>query len=117
MKLNLMKNQSKGIIGGVSFEVTARVQLADEEKKLIQHYKLDNEILFQKKMVNIWGQPTDNMIDVRVKHLLNGQSYKCKSLDEVISYSESLKNACQTLKAYIEVAGTFGGEEVIEIGN
>jgi hypothetical protein len=115
MKLILTKDQSKGMMGGVSFEVKAQVQLADEEKKLIQHYKLEKEILFQKKMVNIWGQPTDHLIDVKVMNLLSGQSYKCKSLDEVISYSDSLKEACETLKTYLEIAKSFGGQEVIEI--
>lgn len=115
MKLLLTKNQSKGMMGGVSFEVVAKVKLGDSEQNLIKNYKLDNEILFQKKMVNIWGQPTDQLIDVRVKHLLSGQSYKCKRLDEVIGYSESLKSACATLKSYLEVASNFGGEEVIEI--
>ena len=114
MKLLMTKNQSKGVMGGVSFEVSAQVQLSDDERKLIQHYKLDNEILFQKKMVNIWGQPTDHLIDVRVKSLLGGQAYKCKSLDEVISYSESLKSACETLKSYLEIAKSFGGQEVFE---
>jgi hypothetical protein len=32
MKLIITKNQSKGIIGGVSFEVFAKIQLLEEEK-------------------------------------------------------------------------------------
>uniref|UniRef100_A0A7V6CN29 Uncharacterized protein n=1 Tax=candidate division WOR-3 bacterium TaxID=2052148 RepID=A0A7V6CN29_UNCW3 len=113
MKLIITKNQSKGIIGGVSFEVFAKIQLSEEEKKLIDHYKLHNEILFQKKMV-IWGEPTDHLIDVRVKHLVDGTTYKCKNLGEVLGYINSLKEACATLKTYLEVAKSFGGEEWIE---
>ena len=114
MNLVMTKNQSKGMMGAVSFELTASVRLTDDEKKLIQHYKLENEILFQKKMVNIWGQPTDRLLDVKVKDLITGQTYKCKSLDEVISYSEGLKNACGTLKSYLVIAKDFGGEEIFE---
>lgn len=114
MKLYLTKDQSKGMIGAVSFEVVAKVHLTEEESDLIKYYKLDNEILVQKKMVNIWGQLTDHLIDVRVKHLVNGQTYKCKSLDEVISYSESLVSACTTLRNYLEIANSFGGKEVFE---
>jgi hypothetical protein len=65
-------------------------------------------------MVSIWGQPTDHLIDVRVKHLVDGTTYKCKDLAEVISYTDSLKEACATLKTYLEVAKSFGGEEMIE---
>lgn len=114
MKLILTKDQSKGLMGGVSFEVKAQVQLTEEEKKLIQHYKLEKEILLQKRLI-IWGQPTDHLIDVSVMNLLSGESYKCKSLEEVISYSDSLKEACKTLKIYLEIAKSFGGQEVIEI--
>lgn len=115
MKLHITKNQSKGMMGGISFEVKARVELSEDERKLIQHYKLDGEVLLSKKMINIWGQPTDREVLVAVRHLVNGESYKCKDLSEVIGYSESLKTACETLKAYLAVASTFGGNEVVEI--
>ena len=115
MKLIITKNQNKGLMGGVSFEIKAQVQLEDEERKLIQHYKLENETLLSKKLVNFWGQPTDIEIKVLVKHLVAGETYKCKDLGEVISYTESLKNACGTLKGYMEVARGFGGQDVFDI--
>lgn len=115
MKLVITKNQSKGIMGGVSFEVRAKVLLSDEEQKLVQHYNLSNEILLQKNLVSIWGQPTDTKLDIRVKQLLTGDAMKCKDLSEVIAFSDSLKSACETLKSYIQVAKEFGGEEVFEI--
>ena len=114
MKLIIGKNQSKGMMGGVSFEVSAKLELSDEEQKLITHYKLENYILFERKMVNIWGKATDEVVSVLVKDLLRDPSYKCKNLDEVMGYSESLKTACETLKSYLEVARNFGGEEVLE---
>jgi hypothetical protein len=104
MKLTLSKSQSKGMLGGVRFEVKAQVSLAPEEQRLVRHYGLENEILFQKTLNNLWGQPTDVKAEVRVRHLLRGETYKCKDLGEVISYSESLKSACETLVAYLEVA-------------
>lgn len=116
IKLILSKNQSKGMTGKINFSVYARAEMSEDATNLIRHYKLQNEILFQKKMVNIWGQSTEHLIDVRVKHLLNGQSYSCKSLDEVISYSDSVKSACKVLISYLKVASSFGGKEIIEIG-
>ena len=114
MKLVLTKNQAKGMMGNVSFEVKALVQLSQEESSLIDHYKLCDAVLFSKKMVFL-GQVMDKEAEVRVRDLLSGEGYKCKDLSEVIAYSDSVKSACETLKSYLEVARSFGGEEVVEI--
>jgi hypothetical protein len=113
MQLILTKGQSKGLMGGVSFEVRAQVQLSEEERRLIQYYKLENDILFSKHLT-LFGKPMEQMVHIRVKNLLNGDSFKCKDLSELIAYSDSLKSACAKLKTYIEVASTFGGQEVID---
>jgi hypothetical protein len=114
MKLVLTKNQAKGMMGNVSFEVKALVQLSQEESSLIDHYKLRDTVLFSKKMVFL-GQVTDKEVQVRVRDLLSGEAYKCKDLSEVIAYSDSVQSACETLKGYLEVARSFGGEQVVEI--
>lgn len=114
MKLILIKNQSKGLFGGVKFEVQAQGELSDEERKLIHPYKLENEILFQKKLVNLWEQPTDYTLDVKVKDFLSWQTYKCKDLAEVISFAERLIEAGKMLKTYLAVAKSFGGQEIYE---
>jgi hypothetical protein len=111
LKLILTNDQSKGMIGGVSFEVTARIEPSSQEAELVKHCKLDNEILFRKQIVSVWGQPTDRLIDVRVRQLVVGQACRRKSLDEVIGYSNSLKSACQTLKVYLGIASHFGGSK------
>ena len=114
MQLLLNKGQSKGLLGSVKFEVKAQVQLTEEEQELIQHHKLQNEILLSKKLINIWGQPTDEDVSVTVSDLLNGETYKCKDLGEVITYSDNLVDACETLKSYLAVARDFDGQTVIE---
>lgn len=115
MKLALVSSQSKGLMGGVSFEVKGRVDLAPEEQQLIRHYKLEGSVVLKKKAKNIWGQVTDMDVAVSVKNLLSGDSFKCKSLDEVISYRESLITACRNLKAYLDVARTFDNEVIVDI--
>lgn len=115
MKLLLTKAQNKGILGGVKFEVKAKVELTDEESELVRHYNLSGETLLSKTRVNIFGEATDNKVIVSVNDLIRGETYKCKALDEVITYSADLEEACRTLKTYLEVARDFGGEEVIEI--
>ena len=114
MRLVMTKNQSKGMLGGVSFEVSAQVQLTEPERQLVTHYKLGNEVLLSKPMVNIWGQPTNTNMEVRLTQLVQGTVYKCKDLSEVITFSENVKNACITLRTYLAVASTFGGQEVID---
>ena len=114
MILTITKNQNKGMMGGVSFEVRAKVQLTEEERNLVEHYKLRNEILFQKHLVNLWGKPTEKSSTVRVAELVDGATYKCKDLNEVMGYTESVKEACEALKTYLLLARSFGGEEVYE---
>lgn len=115
MKLSIMSSQSKGMMGGTTFAVTGKVSLTPEEEQLVRHYKLEGEVLLKKKMKNIWGQLTDNEVSVLVRNLLNGDSFKCKDLPEVIAYRDSLIAASRSLKSYLEVARAFGGEEVIDI--
>ena len=115
MKLLLTKSQSKGVFGGVKFEVKAEVELTDDEKQLIRHYNLESEVLLSKKAVTIWGQATDVDVNITVSNLLNGEVYKCKDLSEVVAYSDNLVNACKTLKSHLRVARDFGGQVVIDI--
>ena len=129
MKLLLTKAQSKGLLGGVKFEVKAKVELTDEERELVRRYKLEDETLVSRKVSNMLGQLADsNMVgeltggkftgrevSITVTNLINGDTYKCKDLNEVMNYSDQLVDGCETLKAYLEVARGFGGEEVIEI--
>lgn len=115
MKLGVMMSQSKGLMGGVSFEVKGKIDLTPDEQELIRHYKMENEILTKKKMKNIWGQLTDIEVNVVVGGLLRGDTFKCKNLGEVIAYRDSLIDGCRNLKAYLDVAKSFGGEVVIDI--
>ena len=112
MKLLLTKSQSKSLLGGVKFEVKAEVELTDDERQLIRHYNLENEILLSRKSV-IWVTEVD--VNITVSNLLNGEVYKCKDLSEVITYSDNLVSACKTLKSHLTVARDFGGQVVIDI--
>lgn len=115
MKLKIKKSQHKGLIGKPAFSVTPELILTDEERELIAHYKMQKQVLFSKKAISILGNPTDDLINVTVDGLLNGDSYKCKSLDEVITYKNSLIEACQNLKVFLDVARSFSGEESYDI--
>jgi hypothetical protein len=113
MKLVITKSQNKGLMGGVSFEVRAQVQLAPPEQKLVDHYNLSSDVLVQRKLT-IFGIETDQTVQVTVRALLNGDTYKAKNLGEVIGYTEALKSACEKLRIYLDVASGFGGQEAYE---
>jgi len=43
MKLAIVRDQAKKLLGGVNFELRARVELTAEEAELVKKYKVDNE--------------------------------------------------------------------------
>jgi hypothetical protein len=48
--------------------------------------------------------------------LVSGQHIETKSLPELIGAEAAIREACDTVKGYLEVAATFDGrEEVVEI--
>lgn len=116
MKLKINRGQSKGMMGmgGISFEVRAQVQLTGEETELVRHYKLDNEVLANKP-IRILGAETGRVMQITVASLVMGTTHKAPSLGEVEGYVQTLEEACRTLKSYLNVARTFGGEQTIDI--
>lgn len=113
MKLILIRNQSKSMMGGVSFEVRGQVQFTNEEADLVRHYKLDNEVVAAKPL-RVLGRETGQIQEIRVKNLVSGDAYKAKDLGEVMAHTENLVSACENLKTYLDVARKFGGQEAIE---
>lgn len=102
-------------MGGVSFKIKANVELSDEERNLIKHYNMGSSILLSRKRKNIWGELTNEEVKIMVNEFVNGQVFSCKSLEDIISFEESIKEAAKTLKAYLLVAKNFEGEETIEV--
>lgn len=116
MKLKINRAQSKGMMGmgGVSFEVRSQVELTGEESQLVRHYQLEKEVLANKPL-RILGAETGRVLQITVASLVSGTTHKAPNLGEVQEYVQSLEEACRTLKSYLEVARTFGGEQVIDI--
>jgi hypothetical protein len=53
---------------------------------------------------------------VTVKTLMSGQTIECKDLNELLGAETAIREACENLRAYLQVAATFDGrEELIEI--
>ena len=115
MKVSIKKSQDKGMMGGVSFKVKANVELTEEERNLIKHYNFGSSILLSRKRKNIWGELTNEDVKILVNEFVAGQTFSCKSIDDIISFEESIKEAAQTLKAYLVVAKNFEGDETLEL--
>jgi hypothetical protein len=113
MKLFITRDQAKGLLGGVKFELRARVELIDEEAQLVRKYKAEKEVLL-KKEVEIPFTGRALVLDLTIGSLTAGQTFKCNDIAEILEYEKNVKESCEAFKNYIEVMRNFGGEEVIE---
>ncbi len=113
MKLLIVKDQAKKMLGGVSFELKARVELTNDEAELIKKYKADKEGLLQKE-VKIPFTGKSIVLNITIGSLIGGQTFKCNDIAEILEYEQNIKEACENFKNYLEVMKDFGGEEVIE---
>lgn len=114
MKLVIQRDQAKKMLGGVSFELAAQVQLTPDEAELVKRYRADREVLLQKEVtIPLTGRSLS--LALTIGSLTNGQTFKRNDIAEILGYEESVKNACQSFRAYLDVMRSFGGREVVEL--
>lgn len=113
MKLAISRDQAKGMLGGIKFEMTAKVQLTNEESELVKRYKTEREVLL-KKEIRIPLTSKALVVNLTIGSLLAGQTFKCDDIGEVLEYEKNVKESCETFKNYLEVMKNFGGQEVVE---
>ena len=99
----------------VTFKVKAIVEISEEEKQLIKHYNIGNYTILERKRKNIFGELTNDIVKISINDLQIGHTFSCKSLDEIITFKENVKDASLNLKAILEVARNFEGEETFEV--
>lgn len=113
MKLYITRDQAKGFLGGVKFELRAKVELTKEEAELIKKYKADKEVLLKKEIkIPFTGRAIE--FDIKIENLVNGQTFKCSDVVDILETEKNVKEAAQNFKTYLEIMKNFGGEEVIE---
>lgn len=113
MRLFINRDQAKGMLGGVKFELSAKVQLTNEEAELVRKYKAEKEVLLKKEIkIPLTGRAL--VVNLTIGSLLGGQIFKCGDIAEILEYEKSVKESCEAFKNYLEVMKNFGGEEVIE---
>ena len=143
MQLKLTRSQrAAGLTGGkIMFGLNARAELSPEEAELVRKYKLGKLVVYdsdarKKHNQSAYGHFDDAAgggglwknarglasaammalsLRVTVDSLVDGQHIECKELDELLGAEAAIRDACQSLQAYLETAVTFDGrEEVVE---
>lgn len=113
MKLYITRDQSKGLLGGTKFELSAKAELTSDEAELVKKYKADKEVLL-KKEITIPFTNRAVQLDIKIENLMAGQSFKCADVGDILETEKNVKEAAENFKNRIEVMKNFGGQEVIE---
>lgn len=113
MKLVIQRSQQdvKGMLGGhkgVSFTLSYRLVLTEEESELVRRYKLE-EYPVTWRMFEGTQIPLDT-----IGSLVAGRTQTVVDVTTLIQNEDVVKDACDKLPVLFEVVRTFGGEEVIE---
>lgn len=125
MKLLLRRDQKSGLLGKITFALTVRAELAEEEKSNIKKYKLGDTMLYERMTLTEKGSGLLGVasrlafkmmnLTVTVNDLSDGKKIDCKDIVEMLAVEDQIKEAAQTFKNVLEAAASFGGEEVIEL--
>jgi hypothetical protein len=125
MKLLLRRDQKSGLIGKITFTLTVRAELTDEEKSNIKKYKLGDTMLYERAtlaekgsgLLGVASRLAYKMmnISVSVADLSDGKKIDCKDIVEMLAVEDQIKEAAQTFKNVLQAAATFGGEEVVHL--
>ncbi len=113
MRLSISRDQAKGLLGGVKFELQAKTQLTPEEAEIVKRYKADKEVLLNKE-IKIPFTGRSMKFDLKIEDLVRGQTFKCTDVTDIIETEKNVKEACENFKNYLHVMKDFGGEEIIE---
>lgn len=125
MRLLLRRTQKTGLMGAVSFVLTVRAELSDQERLNIGKYRLGETVLYTRDEMVDPGSGLAGLasrlafkalnISVSVDDLVKGKRIDCRDIVEMLAVEEQLREASRTFKAVLEVAAGFGGEEAMAL--
>ena len=118
VKLEIWRNQRdvQGLLGGhkgVDFTLIVRVQITEEERGLIEKYRVADNVVATYRLPSAPNPDFDFPITVR--ELLNGHTINMRSISSMIRLEKEIRAGCSNLKDWLAVMRTFGGYETIEI--
>jgi hypothetical protein len=114
MQLVINRRQAdiKGMLGGhkgVSFTLSYRLVLSDDENALVDRYKLGTYPLTWKTDVRGERFPDDT-----ISNMVAGRSQTLSDVTSLVRNEDVIKNACDDLPVLFDVVRSFGGDEVID---
>lgn len=125
MRLLLRRTQKTALMGATSFVLTVRADLSDDERSNISKYRLGETILYTRDELVDPGSGLAGLasrlafkalnISVSVDDLVKGKRIECQDIVEMLAVEEQLREASRTFKAVLEVAASFGGEDVVAL--
>lgn len=125
MYLILRRDQRKGLLGKIVFQLDVMAEITADEQQCIQRYRLGDTVLYTKAELTDRGAGLLGLasrlafkamnISVNVGELVQGKRIECKDILEMLAVEEQIREAAQTFKLVLNAAAHFGGEEAIEL--
>jgi hypothetical protein len=135
MQLKLKRSQTSSMLGKVVFVLNARADLSQEEKHLVQKYKLGRMMIYNSAAAQqhldtgsaaLAGKTAGGLVtgavrfamakmslNITIDSLTGGQTIENKELDEMLAAEQAVIQGCQSLKTYLAAAASFDGREVV----
>lgn len=126
MKLVIKRSKKSTISGKSKYELYVRADITDEEKTLIKQNSLGKlNLVYHDKSgigaglagMSFWASLWKMMKDTQmsVDTFVRGTTFNCKDVTELIAIEDDAREASLLLRTILEMAKTFGGEEVIDV--
>lgn len=110
--INRSQTEKKGMLGGhkgVEFTLKYRLELTQDERALVDKYKLHFYPLTWTTSSTGERQPDDT-----IARMIEGRAQTVTNVTTLLKNEETVKSACDSLPPLFEVVRSFGGDEVIE---
>lgn len=116
MKLKIWREQEevKGLLGGskgITFKLTAQVQISDEERALIKKYGLDADDIATYPTKTSGGGTIKAVITLN--HLINGAEMT-GDFYSMVNREADIKEGCSDFISVLRAMSAFGGHEEFE---
>ena len=121
MQLVIKRNKKGGLAGKSKYELYVRADVTAEEQALINENSLDPlELVYHQKTDDspgFFAALMRMLKDTRmtVKTFVRGTTFTCRDVVELLHIEEQAREMALNLRAILECAATFGGEEVIAV--